>query len=222
MKRAAMILGLMLVAAGCTPKVVVEVPKEPITFNINIKLDAEVRVVTRGFLQTGIVPSGRVPVDIRFIDLEELLPLFGVDGLDGTGMLGGTVPLRIANDKLAVSQGTLQADGAGRIRFAGPALQSHLAARPDTADTASKLLADFHYRKMTLRLDKPAGAIGTVMLHMEGSNPAALGGRPAVFNIRIESDYKNFITRCLPRRSEVAGSTQARQKFLGCGLIEPR
>ena len=32
------------VAAGCEPTVRVEAPKEPITINLNIKLDADVRV----------------------------------------------------------------------------------------------------------------------------------------------------------------------------------
>ena len=39
--------GLLLVgvlAAGCSPTVRVEVPKEPITINLNIKLEADVRV----------------------------------------------------------------------------------------------------------------------------------------------------------------------------------
>ncbi len=39
--------GLLLVgvlAAGCSPMVRVEVPKEPITINLNIKLEADVRV----------------------------------------------------------------------------------------------------------------------------------------------------------------------------------
>tara|TARA_R110002072_G_scaffold1083_14_gene8830 strand:+ start:291 stop:506 length:216 start_codon:yes stop_codon:yes gene_type:complete len=34
----------ILAAAGCTPTVQVAAPKEPITINLNIKLDAEVRV----------------------------------------------------------------------------------------------------------------------------------------------------------------------------------
>ena len=40
------LIGLLLVAAtlGCTPKVAVEVPDKPITINLNIKLDADVRV----------------------------------------------------------------------------------------------------------------------------------------------------------------------------------
>jgi hypothetical protein len=33
-----------LVTFGCTPTVKVEAPKEPITINLNIKLDADVRV----------------------------------------------------------------------------------------------------------------------------------------------------------------------------------
>ncbi len=36
---------VVLVAAGaCTPTVAVQAPKEPITINLNVKLDAEVRV----------------------------------------------------------------------------------------------------------------------------------------------------------------------------------
>ncbi|MGF1593008.1 MAG: YnbE family lipoprotein [Kiloniellaceae bacterium] len=40
-------LGAALLAAGlaaCTPTVQVAAPKEPITINLNVKLDAEVRV----------------------------------------------------------------------------------------------------------------------------------------------------------------------------------
>lgn len=222
MKRAYMILGLLLIAAGCTPKVVVEVPKEPITFNINIKLDAEVQVITRGLLQTDTDLSGRVPVDLRRIDLEELLPLLGVNGLDGIGMLSGTVPLRISNGKLTVRRGALRARGPGRIRLAGPELAKRLSVRPDDPDTVSKILTDFHYRKLTLQFDKRPGDLGTVKLNMEGANPAAYDGRPAVFKVRIESDFKKFKTWCLPRRSDLSGSAKASRELDRCGIVETR
>jgi hypothetical protein len=39
------LLGLALVApAACTPRVAVEAPKEPITINMNIKIEHEIRV----------------------------------------------------------------------------------------------------------------------------------------------------------------------------------
>ena len=40
---AAVIVALVL-AAGCTPKVQLEAPKEPIVINMNIKIEHEVRV----------------------------------------------------------------------------------------------------------------------------------------------------------------------------------
>jgi hypothetical protein len=35
---------LLLLAGGCSPTVRVEAPREPITINLNVKLDADVRV----------------------------------------------------------------------------------------------------------------------------------------------------------------------------------
>ena len=42
MVMAGLVLATML--AACEPRVAVEAPKEPITINLNIKLDADVRV----------------------------------------------------------------------------------------------------------------------------------------------------------------------------------
>jgi hypothetical protein len=46
-RRFALVLGVAMVAvlvSACTPTVQVEAPKEPITINLNIKLDADVRL----------------------------------------------------------------------------------------------------------------------------------------------------------------------------------
>lgn len=44
MKQSLLFVPLLLVPLGCTPTVAVEAPKEPITINLNIKLDADVRL----------------------------------------------------------------------------------------------------------------------------------------------------------------------------------
>ena len=46
MKTGGHLIGILLITGilGCTPKVAVEVPDKPITINLNIKLDANVRV----------------------------------------------------------------------------------------------------------------------------------------------------------------------------------
>ena len=40
------VMGILFLAGlvGCTPKVAIEAPDKPITINLNIKLDADVRV----------------------------------------------------------------------------------------------------------------------------------------------------------------------------------
>jgi len=43
-RRGLLLLALGGVAAACTPTVAVQAPKEPITINLNIKLEADVRV----------------------------------------------------------------------------------------------------------------------------------------------------------------------------------
>ncbi len=43
-KSSIFICGGFLMLLGCSPTVKIETPKEPITINLNIKLDAEVRV----------------------------------------------------------------------------------------------------------------------------------------------------------------------------------
>jgi hypothetical protein len=38
------ISGLLIAFIGCSPRVQIETPKEPITINLNVKIDHEVRV----------------------------------------------------------------------------------------------------------------------------------------------------------------------------------
>ncbi len=41
---AAILVAALAWAAGCTPRVVLEAPKEPIVINMNVKIEHEVRV----------------------------------------------------------------------------------------------------------------------------------------------------------------------------------
>lgn len=38
------IFGISLALAACTPRIALEAPKEPITINLNIKIEQEVRI----------------------------------------------------------------------------------------------------------------------------------------------------------------------------------
>ena len=44
MPRSALFLSAVIVLAACEPTVRIEAPKEPITINLNVKIDAEIRI----------------------------------------------------------------------------------------------------------------------------------------------------------------------------------
>jgi len=54
-------LGLLwLSLAACTPRVVVEAPKEPITINMNIKIEHEIRVKVDKDLDAAFAKQGDI------------------------------------------------------------------------------------------------------------------------------------------------------------------
>ena len=58
--RIAFALALAGTMASCAPKVALEAPKEPITINLNIKLDAEVRVKLEEKAKTDIARNPEI------------------------------------------------------------------------------------------------------------------------------------------------------------------
>ncbi len=147
---------------------------------------------TRALIDPAEMSSVDGSIQAQSIDLEELLRLIGVEGLKGTGRITGTVPIRIRNGRVAVVDGRLQAEGPGVLRYSGTALQEQLSARKDTVGTVAQVLSNFHYKELSIELDKSADGPGTILLRMEGSNPRVLEGHPFSFNISIESDFNKL------------------------------
>jgi hypothetical protein len=128
-------------------------------------------------------------VELADVDLAEVFKLIDIDGLAGTGKLGGTIPLRWADGRLAVAGGALATTGPGRLSLARDRLPPALAQAGEDVALAVTALADFHYDSLSLALDKNAGGQGSVRITIRGSNPQVMDGQPFVFNINVESDF---------------------------------
>jgi hypothetical protein len=146
-------------------------------------------VRTRGVLDPTGGAAADGSVQLRSVDLKQLLELIGVEGLNGTGRITGTVPVRLRDGKVTVADGLLNAEGPGVLRYQGTALQEQLSARADTVGTVAQVLSDFRYKKLSMTLNKAPEGMGTILLHMEGANPSVLEGHPFAFNISLESDF---------------------------------
>jgi len=147
------------------------------------------RMRTRGLVKPGEELDADGMIYVQSVDLAQVFQLIGLDGLEGTGRITGKVPVRLLGEDLTIGKGTLNAEGPGKLKYTGTALQQQLSNREDTVGTVAQVLSDFRYKKLSMELTKEASGTGAIMLRMDGSNPAVYDGYPFAFNIRIESDF---------------------------------
>ncbi len=147
------------------------------------------RMRTRGLVKTGDELDADGMIYVQSVDLAQVFQLIGLDGLEGTGRITGKVPVRLLGENLTIGKGTLNAEGPGKLKYTGTALQQQLSNREDTVGTVAQVLSDFRYKKLSMELTKEASGTGAIMLRMDGANPAVYDGYPFAFNIRIESDF---------------------------------
>lgn len=178
-------------------------PPAPATLAFQLRRDGGVAVeslevgVADGRLSTGglVLMPGRplpadlaMPVKLENVDLKPLLELIGVGGLSGSGRLDGDLPLALAGGKLVLHGGRVTGRGPGVLRYEGAALPADAGGGEQVA-LLREVLKDFHYESLGLDLDRGADGAGGVVLHLKGSNPAVLEGRPFVLNIRLDANF---------------------------------
>ena len=127
------------------------------------------------------------------VDLQALLALIDVQGLNGSGSISGTIPVHIDSMGVSIASGALTAAGPGVLSYLGDALPRDI---PDvdnrTGDAialARDALADFHYTSLKFELDRAASGEGQLTARIEGSNPRVLDNHPFVLNIGLEANF---------------------------------
>jgi Dicarboxylate transport len=134
-------------------------------------------------------PNIATILKVDHVDLGEITKLIGLSGLNGSGQLDGQVPFTYKAGEVTINGGKLTARGPGTLSYKPEKLPDQIAQAGESVQLAMQALSDFHYDKLSLELDKSETGEGTVMLHLEGSNPAVLQGQVFNFNIRIDSNF---------------------------------
>ena len=141
------------------------------------------------------------------VDLAELFKLINVDGIGGTGRLDGNIPLRLAGKRIRISNGTLAASGPGVLRLSSGKVPEAIGQAGESAKLVLDALGDFRYETLVLELNQADSGSGTILIKLQGHNPAVLDGRPFNFNIKFESDFDRLTDL-------VIGSMTAAQELL--------
>ncbi len=150
------------------------------------------------------LPENQLSLNIKGIDIGEILKLEQQEGLEGTGLLDGTIPMILTKDGIEVPKATIAARPPGGVIN----YQTSEATAQGLADTSSNLnlvlqaLNNFQYD--VLRVQANYQKNGTLLLEtrLEGKNPDLgvstplsyngfpidLKGKPIHFNLNIEEN----------------------------------
>jgi hypothetical protein len=137
--------------------------------------------------------SNRVVLATDALDLATLFTLLGVDGLSGTGVLKGSVPVVFTGGDVVIEESRFEAQGSGVLSIRIAALRSALAGGGEAVEAGIRALEDFRYDDLTITLTKSAENDATVQLSTLGSNPTVMDGQPFRFNINLESNLTSVL-----------------------------
>ncbi|SNC75940.1 Dicarboxylate transport [Marinobacter sp. es.048] len=138
--------------------------------------------------------SGRIPVEVEDVSLSRLMAVYPAEGLSGSGLLRGRVPLGITGDGVQVSAGSISAiDPGGRLQLPADKLQAMLGGN-QAMDIVVQALQNFHYSVLNSTIDYDEQGKLSLGLRLEGKNPDLRGGQPVVLNVNLEEDIPALLT----------------------------
>lgn len=149
-------------------------------------------------------------VDIKGLEIQEMLRIYPADGLAGQGIIDGKLPLAINVEKMqfSVDDGKLGAREQGYLKFTNERINQMGRANP-AMQLVSDALSNFQYQ--VLKSDVTYGTNGKLKLNLElkGSNPKIENGRPIHFAISLEEDIPALLAS-LQLSNQVSETIQKR------------
>ena len=135
-------------------------------------------------------PSHRLVLSLRRLDLAKLLSLEQQKGLQGTGLLNGTIPLTVTAKGVSVKDGMVEAEAPGGVIRYQPSPES--AALLSDADSSMKLVAQAlsNFQYTALRAGVQYAEDGALLLaaQLEGRNPDMKKSPPIHFNVNVQEN----------------------------------
>lgn len=136
----------------------------------------------------------QLTLDIKQLDISQLLAQHPTTDLAGNGRISGKVPLIISKAGATVTAGTLSAETPGGVLQYRPAGAAGMAASNPGMKVMLQALDDFHYSVLASEVSYDTSGKLLLALTLKGSNPALEKGRPINLTINLEEDLPALIT----------------------------
>lgn len=136
-----------------------------------------------------------VTLRARDLDLAALLAQAALPGLEGSGRLGGELPLVRDGAAISVANGLLHAtEAGGTIRYVpSDSVRGMAAARPMDLGLAVEAFSDFRFEVLEARLDGDLDGAMKVGLHVKGVNSGFQDGRPVELNLNLDAHLADLV-----------------------------
>ncbi len=146
--------------------------------------------LTSGSIVPGAAGQQSLQLSVERVDLGEFLDLFRLEGISGTGIVSGLVPIIIRD-------GDVWIDGAV-LRAADP---GHLSYKSETGDAVAvgqsallfQALEDFQYTVLEISFDGNVLDRLNVGLKLQGANPTLYDGYPFSINVTTEASFAELM-----------------------------
>ncbi len=134
-------------------------------------------------------------LEARGLNLAELLALAPLEGLEGTGVIDGELPLVRDGDALRVTGGSLRARPEGGVlRYrASESVLALARSRPNDLGIAVAAFANFRYDALDAKIEGDLRGALQIALHVRGSSPDFQGGQPIELNLNLESRLADLV-----------------------------
>lgn len=151
------------------------------------------RTRTRGIVSigdSGLTAEGKV--EATSIALGDAFHILGIDGLEGSGRVSGTLPIELRNDVVRIKAGHLTADAPGRLRYDTGSLERQLIGTPKQKASTIKALSDFRFKSLDVALDNTSVGSGSVRMQLRGTNPSVYDGNEFSMEMQAVSDMSRL------------------------------
>jgi hypothetical protein len=142
-----------------------------------------------------VQPSRRITFSLRNLDLARILSIEQHKGLQGSGILNGTLPVTVTAAGMTVEDGALEAQPPGGvIRYASVQEPSKLITESDShVNLVVQALANFHYTVLRVRVQYAETGTLDLSMRLEGRNPDLRNVPPVHFNLTVQEHVPTLL-----------------------------
>lgn len=130
------------------------------------------------------------PITVEQVSVAALLQSLTGKQATGTGVVSGSLPVTVkADGSVVIHDGNLRAEAPGKITLSPEAIPGD----NEQIALVREILKDLHYKVLSIAVEKGADGQSSILMSLEGRNPAVYNGRPVKLNVRLTGDVLDLI-----------------------------